>query len=228
MKLLHKIAMASAGCATILSFMTSCSDNKSYADLLRDETICINEYLADQRVEGGVPADSVFVTRRGIAEKIFRESGEVAANQDEYDEKVGKIMDALAADPTKDAPYYRMDEDGNVYMRVISTGDMETRPKYDDLVYMRFIRYNLFYYADGEFTVAEGNAVDVSYSESIRYGNYQSTSSVTWGEGIQLPLSYLGYGCNVEIVLRSQVGRNDEIASVVPYMYSIRYYKSYI
>lgn len=59
--------------------MSSCSHTKSYAELLNDETKYINAYLADQRVIGSVPADSVFL------------QGE-------------------------NAPYYRMDEDGTVYM----------------------------------------------------------------------------------------------------------------
>lgn len=44
--------------------MSSCSHTKSYAELLNDETKYINAYLADQRVIGSVPADSVFIQEK--------------------------------------------------------------------------------------------------------------------------------------------------------------------
>ena len=38
----------------------SCSDRKSYAELLADEDYYSNNYLADQRVVSYIPEDSVF------------------------------------------------------------------------------------------------------------------------------------------------------------------------
>ncbi|MDE7397246.1 MAG: DUF4827 domain-containing protein [Muribaculum sp.] len=125
-----------------------------------------------------------------------------------------------------DAPFYRMDDDGLVYMRVISKGDMDNMAKDNDVVYIRFMRYNLFDYKDGDLGDGDGNAEDVSYDEQFRFHNYNATSSVTWGEGIQLPLDYLGYECQVELVMRSQTGRSDEISYVQPYLYNVRYFKS--
>lgn len=176
---------------TLAMALVSCSDSKSYADLLRDETKAINNFLADQKVISDVPADSVFIT------------GE-------------------------DAPFYRMDDDGNVYMKVIRNDYPDNKPKYNDLVYFRFTRYNLSYYENGALPIGEGNAHDVTYSESLRYANFSSTLSSAWGQGIQYPLAYLGYGCEVEIVVRSQYGRSDGIATVQPYLYRVRYYKSNI
>ncbi|MCF0218617.1 MAG: DUF4827 family protein [Muribaculaceae bacterium] len=40
--------------------LSACKDSKSYADLLRQETVYVNNFLADQRVENSIPADSVF------------------------------------------------------------------------------------------------------------------------------------------------------------------------
>ena len=191
MKLISKFCISLFSCVAIITSMSSCSDSTSYADLLKEETKAINNYLADQKVIGDAPADSIFITG-------------------------------------SDAPYYRMDEDGNVYMRVIDEGDMSNRPEYNDLVYLRFMRYNLKSYSDGTLPDGDGNAENVAYSETIRYNNYTSSSTYTWGEGIQLPLTYFGYGCEVEIVLRSRISRTDEISSVIPYLYRIRYYKSNI
>ncbi len=225
MRLLRNILFIATGYFLMSAALSSCNDSKSYADLLRDETKAINNYLADQRVIGDAPADSIFITRRGLAEEIYAKSGVTGVD---YEEEIGRIMQDLSEDPAKDAPFYRMDEDGNVYMKVVRTGDMENRPKYNDLVYFRFLRYNLAGYNAGVYPFPEGNATDVSYSESIRYGNYQSVSSSTWGEGVQLPLNYLGYGCEVELVIRSQYGMSSEIAAVTPYLYRIRYFKSNI
>lgn len=227
MRLIRNIMALMASCLAIAASLSSCNDRKSYADLLRDETKYINNFLADQRVEGNVPSDSVFITRQGIAEDIYKKSSHPEGV--DHDEEIGKIMNEIAQDPSKDAPFYRMDEDGNVYMKVVRTGDMKNRPKYDDLVYLRFLRYNLASYNNGVFSITpEGNATDVTYSVSIRYGNYKSVSSSSWGEGIQLPLNYLGFGCEVELVMRSQVGMSSEIASVTPFLYTVRYFKSNI
>ena len=40
--------------------VTSCSDSKTYAELLSDENKYVNCYLADQRVSNEIPADSTF------------------------------------------------------------------------------------------------------------------------------------------------------------------------
>ena len=171
--------------------LSSCSHTKSYAELLNEETKYINAYLADQRVVGHVPADSIFIQGN-------------------------------------DAPYYRMDEDGNVYMRVIKDNPDGVKAKYNDLVYMRFTRYNLYSYSNGTLPDGEGNDDNALNQFSFRYQNMEITSSSSWGEGLQLPLNYLHYGCEVELVIRSQMGLSDEIAGVVPYMYRVRYTKSTI
>lgn len=190
MKLLGKISILAAACLSVVS-LASCDDNKSYSDRLNEETRAINSYLADQRVIGAVPEDSVF--------------------------EVG---------PT--APYYRLDGDGYVYMRVVNAGDKDDRVKYNDPVYIRFMRYNLFDYKDGELGSGDGNSEDVTYDELFRYDNYSSASSIAWGMGIQEPLKFLGYGCEVQLVIRSQRGRSEEIANVQPYLYNVRYFKSRI
>lgn len=170
--------------------LCSCSDDKSYAELLEDETKYINNYLADQRVIGEVPADSVFIT------------GE-------------------------DAPFYRMDDDGNVYMRVVTPGTPGDKAEKNELIYFRTMRYALNEYVDGKLPLGDGNAEDMNVGDyNFRFQNYELSSSARWGQGIQLPLEYLPVDAVVQLVIRSQYGLTSEISNVIPYLYTVRYYRS--
>ncbi|MCC8037022.1 MAG: DUF4827 domain-containing protein [Bacteroidales bacterium] len=125
------------------------------------------------------------------------------------------------------APYYRMDEDGMVYMQVVSAGDRSDKATADELIYFRFERASLLYWQKYDTLAWEGNANDFDYtSTSFRYGNYTLPSSAQWGSGIQLPLAYLGIDCVVNMVIKSQYGFTSEIANVIPYVYKVRYFRS--
>ncbi len=178
--------MAIAAAAAIV--FSSCSDSKTYAELLTDENHYVNAFLADQRVVNSIPADTVF----------------------EYGEN---------------APYYRLDEDGNLYMQVVSPGTPGEKASYNDLVYFRFTRYNIATYADGEFGSSDGNDEVLGGNLSFRYGNYELNSSYSYGVGIQTPLQYLPIDAQVNIVIKSQYGMSSEMSNVIPYLYSIRYFK---
>lgn len=166
----------------------SCSDSKSYAELLTDETHYVNRFLADQRVVDHIPADTVF---------------EVGEN----------------------APYYRIDPDGNLYMQVLNAGTPGNRVTDDELIYFRFTRYNLQSY-NGQLSDGGGNEGDMSQINTcFRYNNYQLPSSYQWGSGIQYPLSLLPIDCQVNLVVKSQYGFSSETANVIPYLFRLRYYK---
>lgn len=128
----------------------------------------------------------------------------------------------------EDAPFYKMDQDGNVYMRVINSGDKTDRPASGDRVYFRYSRMNLrnFYEAGIEQWI--GNSSDLTGSNiptSFVFNNYTLSSSYQWGSGIQLPLNYLGYNSRVRLVLKSQVGFYSEQSQCLPYVLDIRYFK---
>ncbi|MDE7386234.1 MAG: DUF4827 domain-containing protein [Muribaculaceae bacterium] len=125
-----------------------------------------------------------------------------------------------------EAPYYRLDDEGNIYMQVLRAGDRENNMATDDqLIYFRWTRYNLLYaYNYGE-EYSEGNAEDMSMNPTyFRFNNTTNSSSTQWGTGIQMPLNYLGIDCEVNIVIKSQYGVSSEIANVTPYMYNVRYF----
>ncbi|MDE5900071.1 MAG: DUF4827 domain-containing protein [Muribaculaceae bacterium] len=185
--------------------LCSCNDGKSYAEMLRDETESTNYYLSSFQVINAVPADSVFVSVADMeARGLSRE-------------------DALAV-----TPFYRLDDDGDVYMQVVNPGTGE-KAEDNQLIYFRFNRSNLnYYYSDGVW-ISDGNATDLGTEpSSFRYNNYSLESSYTWGSGLQMPLRFLRLNCEVNLVVKSTVGLVSEQSSVVPYLYNVRYYPSRI
>jgi len=190
---IRKLTTAAVITAATMIFsgaMSSCSDTKSYAELLTIETHHVNNYLADQRVDNTMPTDTTFVFETG-----------------------------------PNAPYYRLDEDGNAYMQVVRRGTPGNYVKDDQIIYFRFTRYNLSDYKDGNLPVGDGNDEDMTYLNSwFRFNNYSLESSYQWGAGVQMPLKYLPIDCEVNIVIKSQLGFFDETAYVQPFLYRIRYY----
>lgn len=127
-----------------------------------------------------------------------------------------------------DAPYYKLDDDGNLYMQVLNAGTKGNMATYNDLLYFRFTRYDLRTYdsATGTFATSWGNENDLGVVNSwFRFQNYYQTSSEQWGEGIQTPLTYLPIDCEVNLIVKSRVGFSEEEANVVPFLYHIRYFR---
>ena len=128
----------------------------------------------------------------------------------------------------ENAPFYRMDEDGTVYMQVINKGDMDNRPVADDKVFFRFSRKNikLLYETGSAFEV--GNIHDFNSSLGATYFFYENRTypnSTTYGTGIQLPLKYLGYNSEVNLVLKSYSGFSVDQSQCIPYIIKVKYYK---
>lgn len=144
-----------------------------------------------------------------------------------------KVINEIPADSIlqtgKDAPYYRIDENGNVYLQVISNTGLDQRPKTDELIYFRYMRFNIVdWCVNGEDDITlVGNMNDMNNPTTyFLYDNYSVDVSSQCGEGIQLPLKFVGMGSEVNVIIRSQVGISDEIADVQPYHWHIRYYRS--
>ena len=167
-----------------LACLYACDDSKSYAELLSEEDMYVNNYLADNTVVLDIPEDTVFVCG-------------------------------------PDAPYYRLDEDGMLYMRVLNPGTPGNRVEYNEQIYFRYTRYPLALY-DGELTGGEGNNLTLNPCK-FRYGNFQIESSYSWGYGVQMPLSLLPVDCEVMLVIKSQMGPSNEQANVLPYLYTLTY-----
>jgi hypothetical protein len=129
-----------------------------------------------------------------------------------------------------DAPFYRLDPDGNIYMQVLNAGDLKDKAKIGEPIYFRYSRYSLStWYADCSWTVYSGNesAMD-AVSCSFNYSDYTLPSSSQWGYGLQYPLLFLGVECEVNLVIKSQFGFTSEISYVMPFFYHVRYFHSQI
>lgn len=166
---------------------------------------------------------------RSYAELLQTEN--MAVNRFLADQKVvAEIPSDSVFEIGPDAPYYQIDPEGNVYMQVLAAGsgpDIET----DQLVYFRFMRYNLSLYSGNlKDLPGEGNEDDLTKSPtSFRYQNFTLPSSSEWGSGIQLPLTFLKkLNCELNIVVKSQYGWQSEISYVQPFLIHVRYYPARI
>lgn len=129
------------------------------------------------------------------------------------------------------APFYRIDPDGNVYMQVLNAGDRKNdRAKVGEPIYFRYSRYNLStWYAEGSWTVYSGNENTMdAVSCSFNYSDYKLPTSSQWGYGLQYPLLFLGVECEVNLIIKSQYGFTGEISYVTPFFYHVRYFHSMI
>ncbi len=142
-----------------------------------------------------------------------------------------RVINSIPADTVfetgENAPYYKLNPEGTLYMQVLDPGTRTDKAEYDDLIYFRFTRTNLStLWKTGE-TVFEGNDGDMSIqATSFRYQNFTLETYAYYGSGIQEPLKYLGIDCRVNIVVKSQLGISNEIASVTPFLYNLRYFRA--
>lgn len=190
MRLISKVSFGIMAFAAIM--IVSCSDSKSYSDLLKDEQKVSNWFLAQHHVCNEIPADSVF--------------------------EVGE-----------DAPFYRIDPDGYIYMQVLKVGNREI-PKTGDQVYFTFTRYDIQSMYNNNTLEVEGEGNQSDYLNSVGdtyfiYGNLNVSSSLKYGSGIQKPLSFLGYNSEVNILLKSYYGFQSDNTTCVPFLVNTRYFK---
>jgi len=131
----------------------------------------------------------------------------------------------------ENAPFYRLDPDGNVYMQVLNAGDRKNdRAKISEPIYFRYTCYNLAtWYADGTWLPVNGNEIAMDAAScTFNFSDYTLPSSSQWGYGLQYPLLFLGVECEVNLIIKSQFGLTSEISYVTPYFYHVRYFHSQI
>lgn len=178
--------------------ISSCSKTESYSDLLKKEQRASNWFLAQHTVCNAIPTDSLFI------------EGE-------------------------DAPYYRMDDDGYIYMQVVEAMPLKERvyPKSGDQVYFTFTRWNVetMYNENSldiksEISNQDNYLTDLIGTTYFIYNNFSVSSSSNFGSGMQVPVGYLGYNSEVNLLLKSYYGFSSENTTCVPYKVNVRYFKA--
>ncbi len=142
-----------------------------------------------------------------------------------------RVINGIPADTVfetgEDAPYYRIEEEGNVYMQVIKAGDRDSMAKTGDKIYFRYTRYDLSTLYEEGYVYGSSNSSSMEYASIYFYFNdFTKSASTDCGYGLQLPLVYIGINSEVNLVIKSQYGMNDEISDVTPYNWNVRYFKS--
>ena len=125
----------------------------------------------------------------------------------------------------EDAPFYKLDDDGYVYMQVVRA-NIDNMVSEGDLVYFRFLRESILDMYNGVETKPTGNSEYLpNGTTSFIYKNTYLQSTTDWGTGIQMPLKYMGYGSEVNLVLKSYYGFTTEQSNCIPYIINLRYFK---
>lgn len=126
-----------------------------------------------------------------------------------------------------DAPFYKIDQNGYVYMQVVSKGNGPSATN-GERIYFRFTRYDLlYYYKNGIFSEGWGNASDSSVGTTFFNLEADNEASKQWGNGIQLPMLLgLPIDSEVNLIIASKAGITSEVANVVPFLYNVRYFNS--
>ena len=136
--------------------------------------------------------------------------------------------DSISFEVGPDAPFYKLDEDGYIYMRVIDKGDLSKKVESGDVVYFRFNRLNLKSLYLGMNPSWEGNMNNLSASGSSSlsfiYKNTYLQSSSQCGQVIQWQLKFFGYDCEVYLVLQSYYGFSDDQTYCYPYLINLKYF----
>jgi hypothetical protein len=145
---------------------------------------------------------------------------------------VMSVPEDTAFEVGPNAPFYRLDADGNIYMQVLNAGDrVGDRAKKGEPIYFRYSRYNLInWYVYGVLAASEdGNEKSMSASSTyFNFSDYTLPTSSQWGYGLQYPLLFLGVECEVNLIVKSQYGFTNEISYVTPFLFHVRYFHSQI
>lgn len=133
--------------------------------------------------------------------------------------------DFITVETDPNAPFYKLDDEGYVYMQVVKA-DFSDMVSEGDLVYFRFTKQSIKDMYEGITPTILGNGDYLpNGTTSFVYKNTYLTSTTQWGTGIQWPLRYLGYNSEVNLVLKSYYGFTEEQASCIPYIMNIKYFK---
>ena len=125
------------------------------------------------------------------------------------------------------APFYKLNSEGTVYMQVVKMGTLPAAAD-GEMIYFRFMRYNLLsYLANGVLPNGEGNLNSITQEVTSFILGSDKPSTTQWGTAIQMPMLVgLPIDSEVNLIVASEAGPTNEISSVIPFLYNIRYFKA--
>lgn len=211
------------GCPDWLSVTTTASTIKisqtnRFGESARTAVIRFAVFKGDVSSSGFIK-----IVQESITEEELKEREEVYMLQALVDKTV---ISSIPADGNfisgNDAPYYKLTEDGSVYMQVVSLGN-DSDAKIGDNLFFRFKRYPLIDLINGNLTNDDGYFGQASFVLGST-----SLSTTQWGTAIPLPMLLgLPYSSEVNLIVASTAGLEEEKIYYQPYFYNIRYYKAY-
>ena len=124
----------------------------------------------------------------------------------------------------ENAPFYKMDDEGYIYMQVISRGEEKVAD--GDRVYFLYERWNIETMWKLGVSQSDSNKMNGSLSRYYFFkGDTSSGNGALFGTGLQLPLDYLGYHSEVNLVLKSYEGFSTDQTECIPYLINVKYLK---
>lgn len=211
---------------------TTSSDNKLKFKLsaytgdesdMRSAAITFTVHKGNQSENG-----RIIIHQRALTyeDKLRVEQTAIKAYLDNFD-VVKNIPHIAEIKVGNDAPYYKIEKDGNVYMQVVSKGNGPAATN-GERIYFRFTRYDLlYYYKNGVLSNGWGNATDINVGTTSFNIGADNDATKQWGTGIQLPMSLgLPIDSEVNLIIASKEGFATEIANIIPFLYNVRYFKS--
>lgn len=176
--------------------LSSCSDSKTYAQLLDDEKKAIKNFIS-------LTNDSLKFSETINVSAAQLEEYTAQASWDSIDNKHFELN-----------KWYKF-EDG-LYMRINSFGDTSQMFKSRDGVVIRYWdTYNLLTYTGSDSKKINNLADDSYWLIDPWTVNY----SGQFGTGIAFPIRFLGDKGEVSLIIPSKLGTTNDAQAVVPYYY---------
>ncbi len=129
------------------------------------------------------------------------------------------ILSEYPKDSTfKDNEYFLTPE--GLYMNVMDKGTK--KPQNGNEICFRIRYYSSF---KEDTTKYLGNMWGTGDAYTYIYGNYYST--ISWGQGLTIPLSYVGEDSKVKLIVPSKLGTSTDANSVSPVYYDYIWYSKF-
>ncbi len=194
------------------SFKIDVTDNDT--DSAREFTLYFTVKKMHRRQSG-----SISITQAAITEDdmIQREQKAMSKYIKRF-EVIDHLPPLTDIQPSSVSPFYKLDEEGTVYMQVVKLGEGPAVSA-GETISFRYLKFDLLcFYDDNKLPAGSGN-LNSGEPYEMTFGN-----TYTYGTGLQLPLKYgLPLGSEVNLVVSSSAGPSFDASAHIPYLYNLKY-----